>query len=76
LVQPAGSILRDENSVFTVSSLAEDYYGVSGVCLSVPALINRNGIKYVLKIPLSESELEKLKKSASILKEIIRSLNT
>jgi L-lactate dehydrogenase len=76
LVQPAGSILKDEISIFTLSSLVEDYYGLSGVCLNLPSLINKNGIKQVLKIPLSESELEKLKKSASILKEIIRSLNT
>ncbi|MBW2147613.1 MAG: L-lactate dehydrogenase [Deltaproteobacteria bacterium] len=75
LVQLAGGILRDENAVFTVSSLIQDFYGVNGVCLSVPSIVNRNGIRQVLKIPLDDSEMEKLKSSASVLKEILASLD-
>jgi len=68
------SILRDENAILTVSSLLQSYYGVSDICLSVPSIVNREGIKSVLKLPLSKNELESFRKSASILKEIASSL--
>jgi L-lactate dehydrogenase len=68
------SILRDENAILTVSSLLQDYYGVSDICLSVPSIVNREGIRTALKLPLSKSELESFRKSASMLKEIANSL--
>jgi len=68
------SILRDENAILTVSSLLKDYYGVSDICLSVPSIVNRNGIKSVLKLPLSKTEQENFRKSGSTLKEIANSL--
>ncbi len=69
------SILRNENAILTVSSLLQDYYGVNDICLSVPSIVNREGLKTTLKIPLNTKELESFQKSASILKEIASSLN-
>jgi len=69
------AILRDENAILTVSSLLENYYGASDICLSVPSIVNREGIRNTLKLPLNKSELEGFRKSASILKEITNSLN-
>ncbi len=69
------SIIRDENAVLTVSNLLQDYYGVSDICLSVPTIVNRNGVREVLKLPLEEEEIEKFQNSASILKNITQSLN-
>jgi len=68
------SILRDENAIMTVSSLLQNYYGVSDICLSVPSIVNREGIKTTLKLPLNKTELESFRKSSSILKEITDSL--
>lgn len=68
------SILRDENAILTVSSLLQNYYGVNDICLSVPTILNREGIRTTLKLPLSETEQESFQKSASILKEIANSL--
>ncbi|MEJ2240522.1 MAG: L-lactate dehydrogenase [Candidatus Bathyarchaeota archaeon] len=68
------SIIRNENSVLTVSSLLQDYYEVSDICLSVPTVVNREGIKETLKLPLEENEIEKFQKSASVLKKITRNL--
>ncbi len=68
------AILRDENAILTVSSLLSDYYGVSDICLSVPSVVNRQGIKTTLKLPLNDAELESFRKSVSILKEIAGSL--
>ena len=69
------SIIRDENAVLTVSSLLQDYYGVSDICLSVPTIVNRKGVREVLKLPLEEEEIKKFQNSASILKNITQSLN-
>ncbi len=69
------SIIRDENAVLTVSSLLEDYYGVSDVCLSVPTVINRHGVREILKLPLEEEEIREFRKSASIIKNITKSLH-
>jgi L-lactate dehydrogenase len=68
------SIVRNENAILTVSSLLDDYYGVSGICLSVPSIVNRNGIREVLKLPLAEDEIEAFQKSATALKSAAESL--
>jgi len=68
------AILRDENAVLTVSSLLEDYYGVSDICLSVPTVINRDGVRQVLKLPLEEGEIRDFQRSASIVRNVAKSL--
>lgn len=75
LVRIVQSILRDENAILTVSSLLPDYFGVRDVCLSVPTILNRTGIREVVPLPLDEEELQMFQKSASIVKEAIQSLN-
>ena len=68
------AIVRDENSILTVSSLMEDKHGVSDVCLSIPTVVNRNGISRVLDLPLDEEEEILFRKSAESIKNIIKDL--
>jgi len=68
------SIIRNENSILTVSCYLENYQGVSDVCLSVPAVVNRDGIREIITLPLDEKEIEAFRKSADIIKEINNSL--
>jgi len=68
------SILRNENAILTVSCLLEDYHGVSDICLSVPVVLNRNGVKEVIKLPLAENEISDFQKSATIIKNVVQSL--
>lgn len=75
VVRIVTSILRDENSVLTVSSLIDDYYDISDVCLSIPVILNMNGIARHLKIDLDETEIHQLQASATALKKIIGQLN-
>ena len=67
-------ILRDENSILPISALINDYYGVNDVCLSIPSLINRNGVERILRLELSAEEQEQFKYSANTLKEIIKNI--
>lgn len=64
-------ILRDENSILTVSSLTSDRYGINDVYLSLPTVVNKNGIEHILEVPLSQTEINLLHKSSNALKEVI-----
>lgn len=74
LVRIVEAILRDENSVLPVSTLINDYYGIKDVCLSIPSLVNRNGVEKFLKLELSAREQEQFRHSADTLKEIIKNI--
>lgn len=66
------AIVRDEQSIMPVSSLMQGEYGLEDVVLSIPAVVDANGIETVVPIELSEKELAQLKSSAEILKKIIK----
>jgi L-lactate dehydrogenase len=68
------SIVKDENSILTVSTLADGHYGMSGLCISVPAVVGKSGVKHVLDIALSKDENELLQKSANTIKSVIAEL--
>jgi L-lactate dehydrogenase len=67
------AVIRDQASVLTVSTLVEGHYGISGVCLSLPAVVDRSGIRRVLPIPLSEEEVERLRLSADAVRNAVSS---
>lgn len=68
------SLLRDENSILTVSGLIDGPYGIRDCCLSLPSVINSQGRGRPLELPLSVQEEDDLRKSAVILKEAVRQL--
>jgi L-lactate dehydrogenase len=74
LMRITRTILRDQNTVLSVSSLIDDYYGLGDVCFSLPTVVNRGGIEKVLRIELDSSEVEKLRHSAEVLKSTISKL--
>jgi len=63
-------ILRDENSILTVSGLVDGVHGIYDICLSMPCLVNRQGLVQVLPVPLENTERKALLKSASMLRSI------
>jgi L-lactate dehydrogenase len=72
LTKISKAILRDQNSVLPVSSLLKDYYGISDVYLSVPAVVHKSGIRQVMKVEFAQDELKALKNSAYKLKKLIK----
>lgn len=68
------SVLRNENAVTTVSTLLEDYHGVSDICLSVPVILDKTGVKRVIKIPLSNDEVQLFRNSAETIRKVNSSL--
>lgn len=68
-------IIRDTGSIMTVSGMLHGEYGIDGVALSVPFIVNRKGIQRSVLPPLEDAEVAMLRKSADALKNIIKSLN-
>jgi L-lactate dehydrogenase len=75
LTRIVSAILRDEHAVLTVSNLAPVQMNVGEVCLSLPAIITRDGIDRVLPVRLSEEESWALQKSADILRRHLQTLD-
>ena len=69
------AILRDQATVLSVSSYIEDYCGISGVCLSMPSVVDLGGVERIIHLDLSPDEIEGLQKSAGLLKQIIDQLD-
>jgi L-lactate dehydrogenase len=74
LVRIVESVLRDQHSVLSVSSLVPGYYGIEDVYLSLPAIIGQAGVERVLKLNLDEKELGALKHSAQVMQDVIKEL--
>lgn len=71
LVRITKAILRNENSVLTVSSLLEGEYDQDDLYIGVPAIINRDGIRKLIELPLNETEKNQFNHSAKTLKNVI-----
>jgi len=74
LVKITKSIIRNENSILPVSTLITGYYGISDVCISIPSIVNINGVEQYLKIDLSDEEEKLFRHSADTLKKLIKTI--
>ncbi len=74
LVRITTSILRNERSILTVSTLLEGEYGIHDVCLSVPAVVGRNGLEHIVTADLAPEEAEALRRSAAKLRKMLDGL--
>lgn len=68
------AVLYDQRMVLPVSSLLDGQAGIHDVCLSLPSVVDRLGVELVLPSPLSEGEITGLRRSADMVKGVIRSL--
>ena len=67
----AEAIVRDSHTVVPVSVSLNGEYGLSDLCLSIPAVIGSRGAEQVLEISLNAEEEERLRRSADELKEVL-----
>jgi L-lactate dehydrogenase len=63
------AIMRDQNTVLTVSTLMTGQFGISDICLSLPSIVDHGGVEGVLVPKLSDEEVDALCRSADVLKE-------
>ena len=67
-------LVRDRKRTIPLSVRLDDYYGVSGACLTVPCVVGAGGVERILKIKLDERELDYFRASAEAVSELIASL--
>jgi L-lactate dehydrogenase len=75
LMRITQAILRDQSTVLSISSLINDYHGLTNVYFSLPTVVDRGGVEQVLHLELDKEETEKLCHSAAVLKTTIKSLD-
>ena len=66
------AILDDENVILTISAYQEGEYGQKGLYIGVPAVVNRQGIREVIRLKLNEVDQAKFNASCDTLKGINR----
>ena len=66
------SILKNQNTVLPVAHVLDESYGeLAGSTISLPCVVNSEGIAKTLKISMTEEELEQIKHSAKVLRDFI-----
>ncbi len=68
------AVLDDENAVLPVSTVLQDFHGISEVALSVPAIVNSRGAFPIRGTRFSANELGLLRRSADALREVAATL--
>lgn len=69
------AVVRDEKSIFPVSSAIHGEYGLGEVVLSMPVIVGAGGVECHIPISLNEREIKRLCHSADTLREIIQCLD-
>lgn len=64
------AIMSNQNAVLTVSARLEGEYGHDDVYIGVPAIINKDGIREIIELPLNDVETQQFSKSVETIKNI------
>lgn len=76
LVRISEAVLRNENSVLTVSTLLQGEYNINDVCVSVPCVVGDSGIRQVIQGPLNPQEQQGLENSAATVRKAFDSISS
>ncbi len=64
-------ILTDAKSILPVSIPLHEYKEISGIALSVPCIVGREGVEKILDVKMSWDEKKKLQDAAEVLKRLL-----
>jgi len=65
------SIVRDLRSTLPVSVRINGFCDVTDVCLSIPAVIGRGGVRFTLSPDLSAGERDAFRRSAAVVRRTL-----
>lgn len=71
LVMITEAILSENHRILPISAYLTGEYGIDGVYIGAPAILNRQGIHQIIEIDLNEAELAAYQQSAETLKATI-----
>ena len=63
------AIACDQKKIFPCSAFLEGEYGLSDICIGVPAVIGKDGLEKIVEIQLDDAEKAKIEDSASGVKK-------
>ena len=63
------SISCDQNKMFPCSVMLDGEYGLTDLCIGVPVILGRNGVKKIVELDLNDLEIQKLNESAEGVKK-------
>ena len=69
------AIVRDTEKILCVAAYLNGEYGHKDICLGVPALLGKSGIKKIVEIELTLTEQEAFDKSAAVVQNVIKTLD-
>lgn len=68
------AVLNDEHAILPISSVLTDYHGISGIAMSVPTLVTREGASRTIDITMEPHEQVLFDASASAIRASLESL--
>lgn len=68
------SVIQDKKLVIPVSAFLEGQYGVSDICIGVPAVIGAEGIERIIELKLEAFEQDVFDKGVASVREAIKAL--
>ncbi|SDS59807.1 malate dehydrogenase [Gramella sp. MAR_2010_147] len=63
------AIACDQKKMFPCSALLEGEYGLSDLCIGVPAILGKDGLEKIVELKLDDAEKAKMKESAEGVKK-------
>jgi len=66
------SFLKDENRILPCAAYLNGEYGVEGLYVGVPVIINKTGVKKVIELKLNSSEKKQFLKSVNAVKTLTK----
>ena len=75
-VQMVDAIVLDKKQILPCAAYLEGEYGINGVVVGVPVKLGRNGIEQIIEVELTWEEESALKKSADVVRELIKVMHT
>lgn len=75
LARIVDTVLHDQRSILTVCAPVDEVLGIRDVTLALPRLVGGAGVLETYPLPLNESELMLLRKSATVLRDALDDLD-
>lgn len=75
VVNMVESIILEKNRIIPAAAYLEGEYGLDGLFMGVPVMLNWSGVEKVIELPLTDEENAALQKSAQAVKESLAHLN-
>ncbi len=74
ITEIAKTIIKDEKRIIGVCAHLNGEYGIKDICIGVPCRLGRSGIEKIIELDLNKDEKEKLIKSATHIRSLIKQL--